>query len=163
MAGVEPTPSTTMHHQDAVSEVDSATAEHVVTVSILGSGGNDSTVVASNLASESREQSRPKNAEDATKLDVIIAAPDAREHVSHQLCKYVYMAYLITSINCTTTSCELFQYCLITGSCRRSNSLDNVPSGGSSKLQARLIVNFLIVKFIEEVDIDLMGIIDSNL
>jgi hypothetical protein len=87
MAALGPTPSTTMHH-DAVSEVDSATAEHVVTVSsILGSGGNDSTVVASNLASESREQSRPKNADDATKLDVI-AAPDSREQVS-QLCKYV--------------------------------------------------------------------------
>lgn len=78
-----------MHHQDAVSEVDSATAEHVVTVSILGSGGNDSTMVASNLAMESREQSRPKNAEDAAKLDVIIAAPDSREQVS-QLCKYVW-------------------------------------------------------------------------
>ena len=86
MAGLEPTPSTTMHH-DAVSQVDSTTAEHVVTVSILGSGGNNSTVVASNLALESCEQSIPKNAEDATKLDVI-AAPDSREQVS-QLCKYV--------------------------------------------------------------------------
>ena len=34
---------------------------------------------------------------------------------------------------------------------------------GSSKLQARLIVNFLIVKFVEEVGISLMGIIDYNL
>ena len=125
MAGVEPTPSTTTHHQDAVSEVDSATAEHVVTVSILGSGGNDSTVVASNLAMESREQSRPKNAEDAAKLDVIIAAPDSREQVS-QLCKYEYMAYLITSI--VLHILRIFS--VLCHWIMQTNSLDNVPSGG---------------------------------
>jgi hypothetical protein len=130
MAGLEPTPSTTMHH-DAVSEVDSARAEHVVTVSsILGSGGNDSTVIASNLASESREQSRPKNAEDATKLDVI-AAPDSREQVS-QLCKYV-LAYLITSINVLHI---LRIFSVLSHWIMQTNSLDNIPSGGSSKLQA---------------------------
>lgn len=144
MAGLEPTPSPTMHH-DAVSEVDSATAEHVVTVSsILGSGGNDSTVVASNLALASREQPRPKNAEDATKLDVI-AAPDSREQVS-QLCKYV-LAYLITSI----VLLILRVFSVLSHWIMQTNSLDNIPSGGYL-LSCRLIVNFVIVKFIEEVD-----------
>lgn len=88
----EPTPNTTMHHDavlapPTISGVDSATAEHAVTGGILGSGGNNSATVASNLAMESCNRSKRKYTDDAAKLGVI-AAPDSREQVS-QLCKYV--------------------------------------------------------------------------
>ena len=54
MADLKSTPSTTIYHV-AVLEVASAIAEHVVTVSMLGLGGSNSTVVANNLALESRD------------------------------------------------------------------------------------------------------------
>lgn len=108
VADLEPTPTALTIQYAPLSAVTSATAEHVVMVGMLGSGGSNSTVVASNMALESRDQSRPKYAEDATKLDVI-ASPDSREQVS-ELCRYVCH---ISSLVLYYTSCDFFSTVLL--------------------------------------------------